>query len=88
MDEAPIYGSRSKGMVFDLCDVHPSLWCQGPFESRVDGTGDGTKSAGCKLGERYANCILWPLFCSSILEAWQTTRKKLRFGGVVLYRIR
>jgi hypothetical protein len=36
MDEAPISGSRSIGMLFDLCAVHPSLLCPGQCESRVD----------------------------------------------------
>ena len=52
MEETPICGSSSAGMPFDLCVVRPSLWCPGQFESRVDRTSDGTKSAGRKLALR------------------------------------
>ena len=69
MDEAPICGSRSMGMVFDLCVVHPGLWCPGPFESRVDGTSDGTKSAGRKLALRG----LHPKRCTYRGAQWQRT---------------
>jgi hypothetical protein len=52
MDASPICGSRSIGMLFDLCAVHPNLLCPGQCESRVDRTSDATKSAGRKLALR------------------------------------
>src|SRR6266404_3216353 len=69
MDETPIYGSTSTGMLFDLCVVHPTLWCSGQFESRVDRASDGTKSAGRKLALRG----LHPKRCTYCGAQWQTT---------------
>jgi hypothetical protein len=38
-------------------------------------------------GERYANHILWMAVWRIILTVWDSTRKKIWLGGVVLYRI-
>ena len=56
-------------MLFDLCGVHPSLWCPGQYESRVDRTSDGTKSAGRKLALRG----LHPKECTYRGAQWQRT---------------
>jgi hypothetical protein len=40
------------------------------------------------FGERYANHILWMAFWWMILTVWDSTRKKIGRGGVVLYRSR
>jgi transposase len=39
-------------------------------------------------GERYANHILWMAVWRIILTVWDSTRKKIWRGGVVLYRSR
>jgi hypothetical protein len=67
MDEAPIYGSRSTGMVFDLCVVRPSLRWSGQFESKADRIGDGTESDGRKLALRG----LHPKRCTYRGARWQ-----------------
>ena len=38
--------------------------------------------------ERYAKHILWLAVCRIILRAWDSTRKTIGRGGVVLYRSR
>jgi hypothetical protein len=40
------------------------------------------------IGERYANHILWMRVWRIILTVWDSTRKKIWRGGVVLYRSR
>ena len=40
------------------------------------------------IGERYAKPILWMAVYRIILRAWDSTRKTIWHGGVVLYRSR
>ena len=40
------------------------------------------------VSERYANHILWMAVWRIILTVWDSTRKKIWLGGVVLYRSR
>jgi hypothetical protein len=41
-----------------------------------------------KRRERYAKHILWMAVYRIILRAWDSTRKRIWHGGVVLYRSR
>ena len=48
----------------------------------------GIEPMGEVFRERYANDILWMAVWRIILTVWDSTRKKICCGGVVLYRSR
>jgi hypothetical protein len=57
-------------------------------QSSVDETESNLLKTEALIRERYANCILWMAVWRIILRAWDSARKKIWRGGVVLYRSR
>src|SRR5258707_5626172 len=69
MAEWPVCRCISMAMLFGRCILRPSLPCPSRCKSRLDRTGDGTKSAGRKLALRG----LHPKRCTYRGARWQGT---------------